>query len=217
MNSENKLKTISNLELSIQIENLTENFSELVKTISRMHSDLSMKIKVLEVKHITTVNSLKSIKESLRMINRKIMIKEDQLSNRSILQPAYTSNLSCDSIRKRNKLKKRKSKLKKSPKFIESPGEVIKEFNAFTESEFQSEKSKEQFFENLKTGRIPKKEKRLDSFFSKRMKPIDLLLDIPKNLNLENLDESEVKTPKKNEGAEFKPDKIEDLNFSGSN
>lgn len=36
----------------------------------------------------------------------------------------------------------------------------------------------------------------MDSFLSK-MKPLDMLLGIPKNIDLENIDDSIIKTPKK--------------------
>lgn len=85
----------------------------------------------------------------------------------------------------------------KQQKFMASPPQgMIREFRINTESEI-SNISKEQYFKNLKQGKIKKRESRVDSFFSKRSKPIDLLLGIPKNINLDKLDHSSVKTPKK--------------------
>ena len=196
-------KHISNSELSLQLENLSLNFSELTRTVSTMHEDLSMNLKMLEVKHINTSNSIKAIKESIKDINHKIGILNIQDSSKTITNSS--KERSRDNSYKNRKRKRKKTddflfRPKRVSKFPDSPEEAVREFRAITESDIQSNHSKEKYFNNIIPVNLTRRENRTDSFFSKTLKPMELFLDIPKNLNLDCLDESCLKTPKKVEG-----------------
>ena len=96
--------------------------------------------------------------------------------------------------------------MKKNKEFI-SPQENIREFWAYTESDWISHLSKEKsFWFNIKDGKVVLRDKRVDSFFSKKIKPLDLLEGIDKNIDLENLDNEvveNIKTPIKKQHLEI--------------
>jgi hypothetical protein len=207
MNKNYAKSQVSNNELSLQIENLSGNFSELIRTVSTMHEDISMSLKMLEVKQINTTNNVKVIKESIKEINKK-------MSMMNMNNSCYYGNCVSHSKKFSEEKKQKKEKRKKTDDFLfrpqriskypDTPDEAVREFRANTESDNFSSQSKEKFFQNIVPVDSVRREQRTDSFFSKNLKPMELLLDIPKNFDLDGLDDSCLKTPKKVEGERTK-------------